>query len=164
MKAFHRWWMVPWMLLILFVKVLNAEGESALSSRLVPSPPSNTSPAKESEIDRLIDAYRQRTSLPKDLLRRRVCKEIASEVEGRQKMAIIEQIKLHKLKQVTRQKRRSHRSHRRRKYRHSSCRSPICVLERIRRSVGSFFRQVTRKRKHPIKRTSPRNVLRGKDS
>jgi hypothetical protein len=124
----------------------------------------------QADIDRMIDTYRRAPAVEKHLLLEKLRKKIVSEVQGQQKMAIVEAIRLNKLKiesrrqkavalRTTRSAKPSRRSSRKR---HLRCHGLECILLKVKHAMRTFFRQATKKRVQPAKKASPADVLKGK--
>ena len=120
-----------------------------------------------SEIDRLISVYREATGKEQQVLNREIRRQIVEEVNGRQKLAIQEVIKLSNLKRkqsetvVPKKKRKTKHAetyHRKRR----RCNGIGCTVRNLSRSLQRFFSQATRKRRHPLKKQDPRAVLRSR--
>ena len=129
---------------------------------------------KTTDIDALIDAYRQAPRGEKGLLMQRIRSRIVDQVTGEQQTTIAEVIRLKKLQAEEKRYARRHRqsSERTKKSQDKpgkkrtrssrTCRGIECTFKRVKRSLKEFFRKATAKRRHPAKKPKAEEVLKGK--
>ena len=129
---------------------------------------------KPTDVDALIDAYRQAPTEEKARLMQQIRSRIVEEVTGEQQTTIAELIRLKKLQaaerrhadrrrkasESTKKSREKPRRKRARSFR--GCRGLECTFNRVKRSFREFFRKATAKRRHPAKKPKAEEVLKGK--
>ncbi|ADV45764.1 hypothetical protein [Nitratifractor salsuginis] len=134
-------------------------------------PLGSDSAKNESELDRLIDRYRSAPPGEKKRLLPQIRTRIVEQVTGEQKLAIVEAIKLKKLKQdrtggekskSAGQKKSGSSGKRRHSHVRRTCRSVGCMMNRVRRSLRRFFHKATQKRRRPARMPSPEEILKEK--
>ena len=129
---------------------------------------------KPTDVDALIDAYRQAPTEEKAQLMRQIRSRIVDEVTGEQQTTIAEVIRLKKLQAAERRHadrrrkasestKKSREKPRRKRARSSrTCQGLECTFNRVKRSFREFFRKATAKRRHPAKKPKAEEVLKGK--
>jgi len=142
---------------------------SKVGTKTMSTPASQTF-ENSTDIDRLIDAYRQASAEKKAMLMQRIRSRIVDEVTGEQQTTIAEIIRLKKLqaeeKRYSQERRKSSESAKKSRGRKVGsshrCRSLECTLRRVKSSLRHFFRKATAKRRHPAKKPKAEDVLKGK--
>jgi len=129
---------------------------------------------KTTDIDALIDAYRQASTGEKSLLMQKIRSRIVDEVTGEQQTTIAEVIRLKKLQAEEKRYARRHRQSSERAKKNQgkpgkkrtrssrTCRGFECTFRRVKRSLKEFFHKATAKRRHPAKKPKAEEVLKGK--
>jgi len=125
---------------------------------------------KPTDLDRLIDTYREAPAHRKAQLLQQIRSRIVDEVTGEQQTTIAEIIRLKKLQAEEKRYALRHgrsvedskKNHRKKARSSRRCRTLQCTFNHIKRSLGDFFHKATRKRRHPVKKPRPKDVLKGR--